>query len=117
MDSDIPSVALLYEGFGHFLDIMDGHYNVSGLVDIDDVKLQTEVDKLTNKMYESYKNEVGWREAALSYLNHIFLAPKSIWVPLLHTDAIGSLRSDDHNIVTHGAEMMVVVFEKLHATS
>lgn len=55
MDPDIPSVALLYEGFGYFLDIMDGHYNVSGLVDIDDVKLQTEVDKLTNKMNESYK--------------------------------------------------------------
>ena len=38
-EANIPSVALLYEGFGHFLDIMDSCHNVPGLADIDDVKL------------------------------------------------------------------------------
>jgi len=34
-DLDIPPVSLLYKGFGHFLDIVDGRDDVLGLADVD----------------------------------------------------------------------------------
>ncbi|KIL58377.1 hypothetical protein M378DRAFT_170630, partial [Amanita muscaria Koide BX008] len=42
-DDDIPPISLLYEGFGHFLDIMDGHKNVPGLADVDVQELRMKV--------------------------------------------------------------------------
>jgi hypothetical protein len=107
------SVALLYEGFGHFLDIMDGCHDVPGLADadIDVVKLQTEVDELASKMSEYYKHEDDRREAALPCLTRIFSAHRGIQIPPLYAAAIGSVRSDGHNHATRGAETMVVEFK------
>ncbi|KAF8227067.1 hypothetical protein L208DRAFT_1405999 [Tricholoma matsutake] len=110
-DPDIPSIALLYEGFGHFLDIMDSRHDVPGLADIDIVKLQTEVDELASKMNKYYKHEDDWREAALPCLTRIFLACRGIQIPPLSAAAIGSVRGDGHNHATHSAGMMVVEFK------
>jgi len=33
-DEDIPPISLLYDGFGHFLDVTGGRPNVPGLQDI-----------------------------------------------------------------------------------
>lgn len=43
-DPDIPSIVLLYEGFGHFLDIMDGREDVPGLADINVKSLRSKVN-------------------------------------------------------------------------
>ena len=43
-DADIPPIPLLYEGFGHFLDIMDGRDDVPGLADVDVRELWKAVD-------------------------------------------------------------------------
>jgi hypothetical protein len=110
-DPDIPSIALLYEGFGHFLDIMDGRHDVPGLADIDVVKLQTEVDELASKMNEYYNHEDDRREAALPCLTRIFSARRGIQIPPLYAAAIGSVRSNGHNLATHGAGTMVAEFK------
>lgn len=110
-DHDVAPAALLYEGFGHFLDIMDGRLGVPGLVDIDTTKLASEADEFARKMNENYANEDSRREAVLPCLNRIFKACRGIEIPPLHASAIGSVRSDGHNIAAHGAGTMVVQFK------
>ena len=80
-DPDIPSVALLYEGFGHFLDIMDGRDDVPGLADINVKKLYSEVDTFASKMNEYYRDENDQRDAVLPCLTHIFSARRGIQIP------------------------------------
>jgi len=104
-DPNIPSVALLYEGFGHFLDIMDGRNDVPGLPDIDITKLHREVDNFASEMNEYYDNEIGRRDAALSSLTSIFSARRGIEIPPLQADVIST---NGHNIATHDASTMAV---------
>ncbi|KAI6110990.1 hypothetical protein EDD17DRAFT_1765031 [Pisolithus thermaeus] len=110
-DHDVAPAVLLYEGFGHFLDIMDGRLGVPGLVDIDTTKLASEADEFARKMNENYANEDSRREAVLPCLNRIFKACRGIEITPLHASAIGSVRSDGHNIAAHGAGTMVVQFK------
>ncbi|KAH8993239.1 hypothetical protein EDB86DRAFT_1366973 [Lactarius hatsudake] len=44
-DRDVPPVPLLYPGFGHFLDIVDGCDNVPGLADVKVAELRKAVDR------------------------------------------------------------------------
>ncbi|KAI5992722.1 hypothetical protein EDD15DRAFT_2368000 [Pisolithus albus] len=111
LDSDVAPAALLYEGFGHFLDIMDGHLDVPGLADIDTAKLFSEVDEFARKMNEDYADEDLQREAVLPYLNRIFKARRDIQIPSLHASAIGSVGSDGRNDAAHGSGTMVVEFK------
>ena len=111
LEPDIPSVALLYEGFGHFLDIMDGRNGVSGLVDINVTELYNEVDTFASKMNEYYEDENDRREAVLPYLTSIFSAHRGIQIPELHAQPIGSVRTDGHNTANHGAGTIVVEFK------
>lgn len=106
-DFKIPSVALLYEGFGHFLDIMDGRNNVPGLADIDIMKLHKEVDGFASKMNKYYTDENARRDAALPCLTSIFLARRGINIPPLSAAAIGAARSNGHNTAPHCAATMV----------
>ncbi|KAI6006859.1 hypothetical protein EDD15DRAFT_2514757 [Pisolithus albus] len=109
-DPDVAPTPLLYEGFGHFLDIMDGRLDVPGLADIDTTKLLSKVDEFASKMNKDYPNEDFRREAVLPYLNRIFKARRGIEIPPLHAPAIGSVRSGVHNDAPHGTGTMVVVF-------
>ncbi|KAI6026740.1 hypothetical protein BKA83DRAFT_4247357 [Pisolithus microcarpus] len=104
-DRDVAPAALLYEGFGHFLDIMDGRSNVPGLADIDTTKLFSEVDEFACKMNEDYADEDLQREAVLPYLNRIFKARRDIQIPSLHPSA------DGPNDAAHGSGTMVVEFK------
>jgi hypothetical protein len=110
-NADIPPIPLLYDGFGHFLDIMDARDNVPGIADIDVPELQKAVDDLAISMTGYFSNEDGRREAALPYLNRIFSARWGIKIPTLHAAAIGSVRTDGHNTATHGGGTMVVEFK------
>ncbi|KAI6026765.1 hypothetical protein BKA83DRAFT_4247507 [Pisolithus microcarpus] len=94
-DPNVAPAALLYEGFGHFLDIMDGRPGVPGLADIDTTKLFSEVDE----------------SPVLPYLNRIFKARRDIRIPSLHASAIGSVIIDGHNDAAHGAGTTVVKFK------
>jgi hypothetical protein len=87
---------------------MDDRHDVLRQADIDIVNLQTEVDELASKMNECYKCEDNWREAAIPCLTRILSARSGIQTPPLHAAAIGSPRSDGHNLATHGAGTVVV---------
>lgn len=115
-DSDFAPAPLLYDGFGHFLDIMDGRPGVPGLADIDTMKLVSEVDEFASKMNsEDYTDERLQREAILPYLNRIFKARRGIEIPSLHASAVSSGRGDGHNDAAHGAGTMIVQFKNTFA--
>lgn len=103
---DIPSIPLLYEGFGHFLDIMDGRDDVPGLADVNIQELWKAVDHFANKMteLEHLVGEDARRDAALSCLGRIFSARRGIKIPSLR--AAG--RTSGHNTAPHGAGSMVI---------
>jgi hypothetical protein len=106
-DPNIPPFALLYEGFGHFLDIVDGH-DAPGVADIDVMKLHKEVDELASKMNRYYDYEYERRDAALPCLTRIFSARQGIKIPPLSAADIGSVTSDGHNTGPHRAATGVI---------
>ena len=110
-DPDIPPIPLLYDGFGHFLDIMDARVDVPGLADVDVLELRKAVDDLACKMAGYFSKEDDRRDAALPCLNRIFSARRGVNIPPLYASAIGSVRTDGHNTATHGAGTMVVEFK------
>ena len=110
-DPDIPPVPLLYDGFGHFLDIMDDRDDVPGLADVEVLELRKEVDDLASKMTGYFFNEDDRRDAALPCLNRIFSARRAIKIPSLAASAIGSVRTDGHNTAIHGAGSMTTEFK------
>ena len=104
-DPDIPPIPLPYDGFGHFLDIVDAHDDVPGLADVDVLMLRKEVDDLASKMTGYFNNEDDQRDAALPCLDCIFSVRGGITIPKLAAAAIGS---DGYNIATHGTGTMAV---------
>jgi hypothetical protein len=104
---DIPPISLLYEGFGHFFDIIDGHDNVPGLADVDSRELHRAVNGLADEMTGYFETEDERRDTALPHLNRIFSARNGIEIPMLAAP-IGSVRSDGHNVVGHGAGSIAV---------
>ena len=109
-DPDIPSIVLLYEGFGHFLDITDGREDVPGLAGINVKSLRSKVDTFASKMNEYYGDENMRRDAVLPCVTDIFSARRGIQIPEIHAESMGSVRTDGHNTATHGAGTMVVEF-------
>jgi hypothetical protein len=106
-DSDIPPIPLLYDGFGHFLDFMDGRRDdIPGLADVDIQELHKTVDDLAVKMTGYFSTEDDRRDAALPCLNRIFAARRGTQIPPLSAAAIGSV-TDGHNTGLHGASMLV----------
>ncbi|KIM89727.1 hypothetical protein PILCRDRAFT_2038 [Piloderma croceum F 1598] len=99
LDPDIPPIPFLYNGFGHFLDIMDARDDVPGLADVDVLELRKAVDDLASKM-TGYFSKDDRRDAALPCLNRIFSARRGINIPPLYAATIGSV---GHNTATHGA--------------
>ncbi|KAF8330667.1 hypothetical protein F5887DRAFT_1287113 [Amanita rubescens] len=110
-DPHFPPVALLYEGFGHFLDIMDGRRDVPGLTDIDIMELHKEVDGFASQMNRFYQNEDARREAGLPYLARIFSARRGTQIPPLQASSIGSARTDGHTTGPLGAGTFCAVFK------
>ena len=110
-DPDIPPIPLLYDSFGHFLDIMDGCDNVPGLADVEVLKLWTEVDNLVTKMTGFFKDDNDHRDAALPCLNRIFSKRRGIDIPNLAASEIGSVRTNGHNTAVHGTGSMTTEFK------
>ncbi len=110
-DADFPPVALLYEGFGHFLDIMDCRRDVPGLTDIDIMGLHKEVDGFASQMNKFYKDEDARREVGLPCLARIFSARRGTQIPPLQASSIGSARADGHTTGPRGAGVFCAVFK------
>jgi hypothetical protein len=110
-DLDIPPIPLLYEGFGHFLDIMGGGTDILGLNLVNIRKLQAEVDELACRMCHYYDHEDTRRDAAHPILNRIFAARSGVEIPTIHMDAIGSVKSDGHVLWENGVVTLVTRFK------
>lgn len=110
-DADIPPIPLLYDGFGHFLDVMAGHDDVPGLADVQVRELHDAVDDFASKMTGYFGHEDERRDVGLNCLNKIFAARRATPIPPISSAAIGSIRSDGHNIAIHGSGTMGVEFK------
>ena len=111
--ADIPPVPLLYDGFGDFLDIVNGVTDVPGLSEVDMIELLKAVDDFAQKMCRFYENEDLRRVASLACLNRVFSARSGNPIPALHVSAIGSV---GHNVGKHGGGALVFKF-KNHAAN
>src|SRR5947208_2917852 len=78
-DADISPIELLYDGFGHFTDIMEGRSDVPGLAEVDSRELHQAVDDLATTMTAYFAEEDDRRDAALACLNRIFSAYKGFF--------------------------------------
>ena len=116
-DADIPPFPLLYDGFGEFLDIVDGVTDVPGLSEVNTAELLWAVDDFAQKMCRFYKNEDQRRDTALPTLNGIFSARRGAPILVLHVSAIGSVRTDVHNVEKHGGGGIVTNFKNYAANS
>jgi Crinkler effector protein N-terminal domain len=110
-DLDIPPIPLLYDGFGHFLDIMDGRTDIPGLNLVDMRKLQAGVDKLAHRMCLFYTHEDERRDRALPILNEILAAHSGVQIPLVQPASIGPVRSGGHIIWRNGAVTLLTEFK------
>ncbi|KAN0139205.1 hypothetical protein V8E53_002706 [Lactarius tabidus] len=113
-DLGIPPISLLYPGFGHFLDILDGHDNVPGLNDVNMAELQMAVDVLVAKMAEFFDEEKTRIVIGLEYLNEIFRARRGTEIPHILASDIGYVTSDGHNIAMNGTSSIMVKFKNSH---
>jgi hypothetical protein len=116
-DADIPPVPLLYDGFGEFQDIIDGVTDVQGLSEVDMAELLKAVDDFAQKMCRFYENKDQRRDVALPILNRIFSARSGTSNPALHASAIGSVRTDGHNVGKHGGCGMITEFKNCVANN
>ncbi|KAH8990753.1 hypothetical protein EDB92DRAFT_1996290 [Lactarius akahatsu] len=110
-DHQIPPIPLLYSGFGHFLDIMDGRNDVPGLANIKVAELQMAVDALATEMTRFFELEFQRREKGLEHLKDIFAARRGTTIPRTSVSAIGSAISDGHNVANNGTSSIVVEFK------
>ncbi|KAH9039991.1 hypothetical protein EDB84DRAFT_1559955 [Lactarius hengduanensis] len=110
-DLGIPPIPLLYSGFGHFLDITHSCDNVPGITDIKVVQLRKAVDRFATNMTTLIEKEEVWREKGLDDLEKIFKARDGTKIPQISPSAIGSARSDGHNMVD-GTSTIVVEFKR-----
>ncbi|KAH9064557.1 hypothetical protein EDB87DRAFT_1251264 [Lactarius vividus] len=91
-DFGVSPIPLLYSGFGHFLDIMDGHDYVPGLTNIKVAQLRKAVDHFATKMTTLIETEEDRREEGLEDFGNFS-------------------RSDGHNMVD-GTSTIVVKFKR-----
>jgi hypothetical protein len=110
-DLGIPPISLLFPGFGHFLDIVDGHDNVPGLTDVNIAELQVAVDSLVANMTRFFFEETSRMANGLEYLNKIFHARWGTEIPQISASDIGSV---GHNIAKNGTSSIVVQFKNSH---
>lgn len=110
-DHQIPPIPLLYSGFGHFLDIMDGRNDVPGLANIKVAELQMAVDALAKDMTRFFEQELQRREKGLEHLRAIFSARRGTTIPRISAGAIGSAISDGHSVANNGTSAIVVEFK------
>ena len=116
-DPGIPPISLLYSGFGHFLDIMDGRVDVPGLEDIRKDVLEKAVDDFAKAMTGFFDLELDRMNEGLGHLQQIFIARRHLKIPLIEAAnvGVGSAISDGHNIAENHATSIVVEFKNWHA--
>ncbi|KAJ3500012.1 hypothetical protein NLJ89_g9980 [Agrocybe chaxingu] len=102
-DDDIPPIPLLYDGFGHFLDILDGDTDVPGLDKVDSSKLRLGVDEFARKMCCFYAIEHDRRDKALPALDKIFAARNGVKIPTIHADG--------HSVGKHRGAVLATEFK------
>ncbi|CAA7270365.1 unnamed protein product [Cyclocybe aegerita] len=110
-DDEIPPIPLLCDGFGHFLDILDGNADILGLDKVDSSKLWLEVDEFARNMCYFYAMEDDRRDKALPALDKNFTARSGVKIPTIHAASIGSVRSDGHSVGKHGGVVLTTKFK------
>ncbi|EJC99037.1 uncharacterized protein FOMMEDRAFT_161252 [Fomitiporia mediterranea MF3/22] len=81
-DTDVPPIALLYAGFGRFIDIYQGDKEAPTLSREDAACFETAVDEFADEMTCFYDHENLRRDAAIPILNRIlptFAGPTLGW--------------------------------------
>ena len=93
-------ISLLYDGFGHFLDILDGRDEASGMADVNVRELHNAVDDLANAMTQYSTVNISGGDTAAPHLLRIFSARSGTQIPQPQPAAIGSDSSRHQE--THG---------------
>ncbi|KAI9460082.1 hypothetical protein F5148DRAFT_1001036 [Russula earlei] len=105
----LPPISLLYDGFGHFLDIYKGRHNTRVPTKARG-KLEMAVDFFSERMTKLYNNEASWMSEGLVALNSIF-SFRNRDCPPLKQGTIRNGRTDGHLLGPHGAVSCVVEFK------
>lgn len=116
MDTDRLPIALLYHGFGHFLDTFEGT-STDHTLSFHRRTFEMKVDEFTRSMNKYYPDKYSRTEKALEYLNNIFKCVlKNCW-PLMDATVSRGCVSDGHAPgPTMGIEVVLVVVNELCAT-
>lgn len=107
-DLDVAPIALLYYGFGHFLDICRGHTDVPGLNDVHQSKTRENVTTFMDDMCKYYDGETERRTKALQDLHAIFHFRKGIEIARPMAASISAATSDGHLCGHHGELQFIV---------
>ncbi|KAI9460095.1 hypothetical protein F5148DRAFT_272422 [Russula earlei] len=105
----LPPISLLYDGFGHFLDIYKGRHNTRASTKARG-KLEMAVDSFSERMTKLYNNEASRMVEGLVALNSIF-SFRNRDCPPLKQGTIRDGRTDGHFLGPHGAVSCVVEFK------
>ena len=110
--SGFPPIALQYQGFGHFLDIVSGCKNVPGTEDVQSAELELAVDIFADRMTDFYADEYSRQKMGLDALNEIFKMRADLKPFRLLPAKIGERAfSDGHFLGEHKAACCVVEFK------
>ncbi|KAG2015221.1 protein kinase subdomain-containing protein PKL/ccin9 [Coprinopsis cinerea AmutBmut pab1-1] len=115
-DSEIPPLALLYQGFGMFMDDFLKRIHVKNFLstvpDFVDVKdFMGAVDQFAHAMSRFYKDEAERRDVGLYHLNAIMTSTGVDHPPRLYAAFIGKVISDGHAVTEDGFPIHVVQFK------
>ena len=107
-DKDIPSVVLLYHGFGLFYDIFHGQANISHLKKVDKPWLTWKVDLFLQLMGSYYVDKDARRNNGLKIIHNILMSYSDAGnIPPLAATSIFSYRSDGHMMGLHSDTVCV----------
>lgn len=109
-DSEIPPVALLYEGFGEFQDYFERYGNLQSSVDVLHSEFEGAVDAFALAMSGFFQGETERQQKGLDDLNVIFSTLNEA-TPKLAASAIKSVRTDGHFLGDHDAAVVITEFE------
>ncbi|EGO20156.1 hypothetical protein SERLADRAFT_417942 [Serpula lacrymans var. lacrymans S7.9] len=97
-DKVIPPVALLYHGFGLFLDICRGRLDIQQLKEVKQKDLKLAVDIFAQKMSGYYCDEDERRDAALTAIHHIFSHRTGVQFPRPMAASISKGMEEHQNV-------------------
>jgi hypothetical protein len=109
---ELPFIALQYEGFGHFLDIVHSSKKVLGIDKVSYGRLHLVIDDFAGWISLIYHNEYNRKSSGLYALNKILSAHTDDHSFLLTAGAVfKEATSDGHILGTHHAMYCIIKFK------